>query len=122
MKGEVMIDRIWDIWVKKGLVNPELKNEYLTEMNYLYAGGFDEGRKQVAHRKKVAKMDEFGNILERYESAQQAANKNGITKHMISKVCLGHNSKAGERRTGTGYLYKYIDDDEEIKHKGNDSK
>lgn len=112
MKQEVMIDRIWDIWVKKGLVDPNLKAEYITEMGYLYGGGFDEGRKQASHRKLVAKMDEYGRILEVYESASEAANRNGITKFMISKVCLGKNSRAGEKKTGTGHIYKYINDGE----------
>jgi hypothetical protein len=108
MKVEVMIDRIWETWVAKGLVNPGLKAEFITEMDYLYGGGFDEGRKQVAHRKKVVKMDDYGNIVATYRSAVEAANKNGVTKHMISKACLGKNSKAGGRKTGKGFFYKYI--------------
>lgn len=119
MRQEVLIDRIWEIWVEKGLVGPDMKERYVTEMNYLYAGGYDEGRKQVAHRKKVVKMDEYGKILATYDSATEAANKNGITKHMVSKACLGRNSMVGARRTGKGYHYKYIEDGEKIKPEDN---
>lgn len=110
MDAERIIPDVWAEMEKEGLVDPEHKERYLWYFGVLYVGGYNEGASQGSHRKKVAKLDDFGNVLAIYESASEAANKNGVTKHMISKVCLGYNSKAGERRGGTGFIYKYIDD------------
>jgi|AMWB02.1.fsa_nt_gi hypothetical protein len=111
MKQERFIEGIWEWMVKEGLVDPDLKKEYEPFLNMIWVAGFDYGRKQSGHGKKVVKMDQWGHILKTYDNATEAANETGVSKHMISKVCLGKNSTAGLRNTGTGYYFKYIDDE-----------
>lgn len=108
MKQEKFIEGMWKWIVDDGLVDPILKEEFITKLNMTWVGGFDYGRKQIAHGKKVAKMDQFGKVLAIYDSAQEAANKNGVSKHMISNACLGKNITAGLRSEGGAFYYKYL--------------
>jgi len=55
-------------------------------------------------------MDQFGNVVDTYETAQEAARRNGVTAEMISRVCLGKNSTAGMRATGEAFYYRYLDE------------
>jgi group I intron endonuclease len=56
-----------------------------------------KGRKQ-----RVAKLDEFGNILEEFDSIENAAGKLGLCSAKISAVCRG------ERKTTGGFRWKYL--------------
>lgn len=57
-----------------------------------------KGRKQ-----RVAKLDEYGNILEEFVSIEDAASKTGANTQVISAVCRGTKKHAG------GFRWKYLD-------------
>jgi len=57
-------------------------------LNMSYAIGYDEGRKQVSHRKKIIQIKDGVEIRE-WESEVIAANAFGVTKHMINKAVTG---------------------------------
>ena len=110
MKQEKFVEGIWKWMVDDGLVNPTLKEEFLPFLNMTWVGGFDNGRSRRSHGKRVVKMDQFGNVVDTYETAQEAARRNGVTAEMISRVCLGKNSTAGKRATGEAFYYRYLDE------------
>jgi group I intron endonuclease len=59
---------------------------------------FLKGRKQ-----RVAKLDEYGNILEEFVSIEDAASKTSANAQIISAVCRGTKKHAG------GFRWKYLD-------------
>jgi group I intron endonuclease len=63
-----------------------------------------KGRKQ-----RVAKMDEYGTILEEFVSVTDAANKTGACRDTIASVCRGIKKHAG------GFKWKYLDVEGEVK-------
>ena len=69
--------------------------------------------KKLASARKVAKLDDDGNILEVYDSIIEATNKNNAYKYGITRACKG------KLKTCKGYKWKYIDEyDDEKPHKG----
>ena len=109
MKQEKFVEGIWREMVENRLVDPSLKQEFLPYLNMTWVGGFDNGRSRRSHRRKVVKMDQFGNEVARYETVMEAGRKNGVTAEMISRVCRGKNSTAGAR-TGEAFHYRYLDE------------
>lgn len=57
-------------------------------LNYTYSIGFNHGRKQSRHGKRVAQIKD-GIIIKVYESASDAGRAVNRTKHIISKAALG---------------------------------
>lgn len=64
--------------------------------------------KQIAQKngkrvsKPVLKIDGFGNVLDVYDSAKQAATKNNVNHSHVCECCLGKRYK-----TVGGYIWKY---------------
>lgn len=52
-------------------------------------------------RKPVLQYDLEGNFIAEYPSAREASEQTGVSHHMISHVCNGHN------KTGGGYIWKF---------------
>lgn len=59
--------------------------------------------KTLGRKQRVAKLDEAGNILEQFESIEEAALKSGAINQVISAVCRGVKKHAG------GFRWKYLD-------------
>ena len=71
------------------------------------------GPKTPTSSRKVAKLDENGNILEIYNSIKEATEKNSAYNYGITKACKG------KIKTCKGYKWKYLDDYNDNKpHKG----
>lgn len=70
-------------------------------LNYTYSIGFNHGRKQYSHGKRVAQIKD-GIIIKIYESASDAGRAVNRTKHIISKAALGKLSGAAN------YDWKYL--------------
>jgi len=69
---------------------------------WVYVAAWEEGkRSQYEKRKPVIKFDLSGTRIAEYPSATIAANKHKITKHTISKACLG------KIKTAAGYIWRY---------------
>lgn len=82
------------------------EEEYLIRFyfNLLCAIGFDEGRKQAAHRKQVAQFTMDDKFLKIYSSITEAANAVDRGKTAILKAAQGKTEYCG------GYKWKYIQD------------
>jgi hypothetical protein len=66
--------------------------------------GYDYGnRANRNHLKQIAKVDEFGKIIEIYDSATSAARKNDTRPTHITAVCKGR------RHMHKKCMYKYLD-------------
>jgi hypothetical protein len=70
--------------------------------NYVYTIGFNHGRKQCAHGKRVAQIKD-GKILREFESAVDAAFAVGVTKYSISKAASGRTTSKI-----AGFNWKYV--------------
>ena len=60
---------------------------------------------KVAHEKRkrpVLQLNESGDVLNKFESAREAARYIGIHENCISRVCRG------ERKVSAGYRWKYV--------------
>jgi len=55
----------------------------------------------VKSRKQVEQLDEYGNILAKFESAHDASKATGASQGSISNVCLGRHQKA------KGFRWRY---------------
>ena len=90
--------------VNQGFIQHDCQYDLLYSCLCLaYGSGYDEGRIQPSHRRRVAQYDKYGNKIAEFESGVAAARKVGVSKYMISKAALG------KSRTGGGYYWKYID-------------
>ena len=69
--------------------------------------------KTLTSSRKVAKLDNYGNILEIYDSIVEATNKNNAYNYGITRACKGI------LKTCKGYKWRYIDEYNDTKqHKG----
>lgn len=70
------------------------------KQNMNYGSRAEKSRKKA--QKKVLKVDKFGNVVDIYSCAEEAANANGIGRREIAKFCRGN-------RVGLyhGYYWKY---------------
>lgn len=101
MTQEEAANKIYNYLDEQNIVFRGLKAIYLQVFAQLYAMGFDEGRQQTAHRKKVLQMDKFGNVIREYNSAMEAARAVDVDKTAISKACLGKTNSV------KGFFWKY---------------
>jgi hypothetical protein len=73
-------------------------------INMAYAIGYDEGRKQKTHQRKVAQYSMNGYFIKIFGSVTLAANSVGKDKSALSKAARGKLEHCG------GYKWKYIED------------
>lgn len=105
MDPEKVIESVLAIMVERGMLVQHSFWEAKDLAYMIYTAGFDEGRKQVSHRKRVIQFNTNGDRIEVHESASSAANKIGLTKYSISKAALGKIATAG------GYIWRYENDE-----------
>ena len=65
--------------------------------------GFDLGTKSRSNQKAIVQMNEQGYIIQRFESASQAARTINGDKTNISHCCNGRKN----HKTAYGYIWKY---------------
>jgi len=73
-------------------------------MNFVYTIGFNHGRKEPTHEKRVQKFLN-GNLIEEYPSVSNAANIHRVNKSTISKAALG---KFSSGHKAIGYEWYYV--------------
>lgn len=64
--------------------------------------------KSTSNKRSIAKLDQYGNIIEKFESMIEASKKTNICGMSISKVCRGC------RKTAGGFGWKYLDETRSI--------
>jgi hypothetical protein len=85
--------------IKSDSVN--IVRDYLIQV---FAAGCDYERTSSKARRKVAKLDNSGNVLDEYESSSDAGKKNRVRGRNIAKACRGEQIKA------YGYYWKYLNE------------
>ena len=105
-------ERMKEVWRKKketGIGAHENTVKALQEGNAKRWKEYKDSKppklKSRGRKQRVAKLDEFGNILEEFDSIEDAVIKYGIQSTKISSVCRG------ERKTTGGFRWKYLDVD-----------
>ena len=103
MKQEVVAQKILGELVDLTICtekNEDIVWEYLL---LAYAAGFDEGRKQHAHRKPVGQYSIHGDLIKIWDSVSLATKHFGLHKTSISKAALGRTE------TCVGFRWKFVD-------------
>jgi len=93
---------LWEELKNQNLVLRGHRQLYIEMLNQAYGAGYDEGRKQGSHQKKVAQYDQYNNLIRVFDSCLDAARAADVHKTHISKACLGKTNNV------KGYYYKYI--------------
>lgn len=100
------IKRIKNEMSERGLIErvstPEKEALYDFYFGMLLGIGYDEGCRQITHRKAVAQYDMEGKFIKIYGSATLAAKKVGRHKSSICKAARGDTPYSG------GFIWKYV--------------
>ena len=99
-QNEVVEKVIAELWERK-IATRTFHYELRAYLAQVYAAGFDEGRRQGAHRKPVVKLTLGGNEIKIFDSVSIAAISVGVTKSSISKAALNKIKSAG------GFKWKF---------------
>lgn len=107
MKQELAVLRTYVELRREHIIPVDLTVEQVEKARVLlmrlYAIGFDEGRLQGAHNKKVDQLDMKGNYIQTFESISVAARSIDRNKSAVAKAAQGKIEYSG------GFKWKYTD-------------
>lgn len=102
MKREDVIDKVLDELIDLHLIPRFYSDIVRTRLEWVYTAGWENSlTDRDVNKKTVLQFTVAGERVAEYPSATAAARKNDLTKHSISKACLG------KIRTAGGYLWRY---------------
>lgn len=104
MKQDDVVAKVSAELIASEVVDRQHRKLLEQHLMWVYAAGFDWGRRKHSNFKSVIKFDMAGNRIAEYDSVIDAARQNNLTKHSISKNALGKTSNAG------GYIWRYKDE------------
>lgn len=105
---EIAVDKVAKEMLDRGLL-PRIQTQEEADLikfyfNILCSVGFDEGRKQSAHRKQVAQYTMDGKFLKLFASITEAANAVHRNKTAVMKAAQNKSEYCA------GFKWKYIED------------
>ena len=109
MRNSVAIKKIRSEMIERGIIaediNPAIVDFYLDMISTI--SWENRGRELTAHNKKrVAKYDRQGKLIQKYDSIKDAARLNKLSRDVIDSSVSGRTQFT---RKG-GYYFKYIED------------
>ena len=86
-------------------INGDIKDNRIENLEWVTKKeSTDKHDKDISHPRKVIQKDLQGNIIKKYETVTEAGTAMGVTRHAISKACLGIN------KTCNNYKWEFEDD------------
>ena len=101
MNQEKTIEKVIDELLEFQVVLPGYKGIMARYFAMVYSIGYNTGIRSVSNQKAVLQLNHFGEVLDRFESASQAARIVKGNKSNIAKVCNGKTHSA------YGFLWRW---------------